>query len=160
MYNNPMFMMNPANNLSRTIAPNLIRSGATAANLGSVSPTNGGLFSRLATSLTGIKKINWSGLINNTSKTLGIINQSIPIVKQVGPMVGNMRSMMRVASIFKSETDPIKTPNRTLNTPQLNNNFSTSPNNTHTNTTKINTPTTISIPQEREYNESPIFFIN
>ena len=53
---------------------------------------NGGLLSRLtgANSLrTGIgtaRSINWSGLLNNASKTLGVINQAIPVVKQVGPM--------------------------------------------------------------------------
>ena len=68
-------------------------------------PRNPNLFQRLGNS---IKSINWTGMINNTSKTLGIINQSIPIVKQVGPMMNNMRSILRIASIFKDETDTQK----------------------------------------------------
>jgi len=40
-----------------------------------------GLFSKLASSFQGIRKINWSNLLNNTSKTLGVINQAIPIVR-------------------------------------------------------------------------------
>ena len=65
-----------------------------------------GLFSRLGSSLQSLKTINWGNLITNTSKTLNVVNQAIPIVKQVGPMVSNMKSMLRVASLFKDETDP------------------------------------------------------
>ena len=49
--------------------------------------------------------INWSSLLNNTSKTLGVVREAIPIVKEVGPMMNNMKSMLKVASIFKDETD-------------------------------------------------------
>lgn len=69
-----------------------------------------GLLSKLG--LTG-KSINWGGLLNNASKTLGVVNQAIPLVKQAGPMFNNMKSMMRLASIFKDETD---------NSPRRNNN--------------------------------------
>ena len=64
----------------------------------------GGLFSRFS---NGIKHINWNNLLNNTSRTLGVINQAIPIVKQTAPMLNNMRSLMRVASAFKDETKSI-----------------------------------------------------
>ena len=63
--------------------------------------STGGLFSRLG---RGISSVNWSGLLNNTSKTLGVINQAIPIVKQTGPMLNNMRSMLKVAKVFRDET--------------------------------------------------------
>ena len=50
--------------------------------------------------------------MNNASKTLGVINQAVPLVKQVGPMYNNMRSMLKVASLFKDETSPsVKTNN-------------------------------------------------
>ena len=45
--------------------------------------------------------INWSSLLNNTSKTLGVVREAIPIVKEVGPMMNNMKSMLKVASVFK-----------------------------------------------------------
>ena len=64
-----------------------------------------GLFEKIGNTIKGIKSLNWGGFINNTSKTLGIINQTIPLVKQVGPIVGNMRSMIKIASIFKDETE-------------------------------------------------------
>ena len=63
------------------------------------------LIKHLENIFSGIKSFNWNGLINNTSKALGIINQTIPLVKQVRPMVGNMKSMIKLASAFKDETD-------------------------------------------------------
>ena len=60
------------------------------------------LFGRASTLAKGI---NWSGLLDGTQKTLGVINQTIPLVKQVGPVMNNMKSMLRVASAFKDETD-------------------------------------------------------
>ena len=64
-----------------------------------------GLFSRIGNGFQALKSINWGGIINNTSKTLGLINQAIPVVKQVGPMMNNMKSMLKIASVFKDETD-------------------------------------------------------
>ena len=65
-----------------------------------------GILGKLGVLNNGIKGINWGGLLNNTSKTLGVINQAIPIVKQAGPMLNNMKSMMRLATAFKNETSP------------------------------------------------------
>ena len=49
--------------------------------------------------------INWSSLLNNTSKTLSVVREAMPIVKEVGPMMNNMKSMLKVASVFKDATD-------------------------------------------------------
>ena len=75
---------------------------------------NPNIFSRLGRSFGTIKRINWSNIINNTSKTLGVINQAIPIVKQTGPMLHNMRSMLKVASAFKNETSNKKQKKETI----------------------------------------------
>lgn len=101
-----------------TAAPNMVRgasmvpgaSGLGRAGMGVATASRGaGLFGRLGGAFGAIKSFNWGGLINNTSKTLGVINQAIPIVRQVKPMVHNVQSMMKVASIFKDETDvPVK----------------------------------------------------
>lgn len=64
-----------------------------------------GLGSRGGGLFAGTRSINFAGLLSNASKALGVVNQAIPIVKEVGPMVGNMRSMLKIASIFKDETD-------------------------------------------------------
>ena len=49
--------------------------------------------------------INFGSLLNNASRTLGVVNQAVPLVKQVGPMFNNMKSMLKLASAFKDETD-------------------------------------------------------
>ena len=110
-------------------------------NIGRLGTTRGlDFFTKLGNSINSLKAINWSGLINNTSKTLGIVNQTIPIVKQVGPMVNNMKSMLKLASIFKDETD-------------------IHPNNTHN--TQKNKPTSSSTQQTtKEEDYSPTFFLS
>ena len=89
MYNNPYFIPNFYPRISPTMIPRT-----------PYIPRNINLFQKLGNS---IKTINWTNLVNNTSKTLGIINQSIPIVKQVGPVMNNMKSILRIASILKDE---------------------------------------------------------
>lgn len=63
--------------------------------------------------LAGTRGINWSSLLGNASRALNVVNQAIPIVKEVGPMINNMKSMIKIASIFKDETDT--TPTRVTN---------------------------------------------
>ena len=160
MYNNPYFI--PGFNPGYMIPPNLIRGAATnrlingtrnlATNTLTTGAKTGGLFHKLNTGLSGIKSINWGGLINNTSKTLGIINQSIPLVKQVGPMVTNMKSMIKVASLFKDESYIPQTNQR--NKPQ----YQTTP--TTTKQTNPSTNTNNKSIQKEESTESPTFFIN
>lgn len=58
----------------------------------------GGLFS-------GLKSINWSSMLGNTSKALGVVKEAIPVVKEVGPMMNNMRSIFKIASAFNDATD-------------------------------------------------------
>mgnify|MGYP000946864469 CR=1 FL=1 len=53
-------------------------------------PKSGGLLSKL-----GLRNINFGNILTNTSKTLNVINQAIPVVKQVGPMFNNMKSMLK-----------------------------------------------------------------
>lgn len=61
--------------------------------------------------LSGLRGVNWSGLLNNASKTLGVVKEAIPIVKEAGPMMHNMKSMLKIASVFKDETDVGSTKN-------------------------------------------------
>ena len=97
MYNQPFL-------ISRyPTIPNLMRGTMLSNATNQVARAS--LFGRIGNFFHNFKAFNWSGLINNTSKTLGIINQTIPLVRQVGPMVGNMRSMIKLASVFKDETD-------------------------------------------------------
>lgn len=110
MYNQPYFIPG----YFGSAAPSMMRGGlgargalggiAAGSRLGTAS-RGLGLFGRLGSSMQALKGINWGGLITNASKTLNVVNQAIPLVRQVGPMVNNMKSMLRVASIFKDETD-------------------------------------------------------
>ncbi len=82
--------------------PNMARGMGFMPNLGRGMGAGLGNFSRI----TGaIKGMNWGGLLSNASRALGVVNQAVPLVKQVGPMFGNMRSMFKLASVFKDETD-------------------------------------------------------
>lgn len=51
------------------------------------------------------RSINWNNILNNTQRTLGIINQAIPIVYQVRPLLTNARTLFRVASALNSNDD-------------------------------------------------------
>lgn len=53
-----------------------------------------------------LKSINWAGLLDNTQKTLGVINQAIPIIYQVKPMISNARTMFRIADVIKTPDVP------------------------------------------------------
>ena len=49
--------------------------------------------------------INWNSILNNTQRTLGIINQAIPIVYQVRPLINNARTLFRVASAINDNDE-------------------------------------------------------
>ena len=134
MYNQPYFIPGYYSSMA---APSMMR-GAMGGALRGASATAGasrglGLFSRLGNSMHAIRGVNWGGLITNASKTLNVVNQAIPLVRQVGPMFNNMRSMLRLASIFKDETDNVsdRTANRSSrkHTINSNNNFTQNRNN-------------------------------
>lgn len=147
------------NNLARSaMIPGGVAKGAT--NYLGTYGHSGGLFSKLGGIFGSVKSFNWSGLINNTSKTLGIVNQAIPLVRQVGPMVGNMRSMLRLASVFKDETDNgIKNTSNNL----VKNNISVSNNSniidSNSNVNNLKKEETLSV-NNSSTDVSPTFFVN
>lgn len=117
---------------------------------------NVGLFSRITSSL---RSINWSGLLSGANKTLNVVNQTIPLVRQAGPMLNNMKSMLKIARVFGSETN-----SRTnLNNRSVTNNTNiTSINNSNTNL-NANNGLSIekkSILENKDFNDSyPNFFV-
>lgn len=121
--------------------PNFTR-GLTGIGFG--MPRGASLFQRL-----GSRGFNLSSILTNTQKTLGVINQAIPVVKQAGPMVNNMKTMFKLAGAFKDETDKNK-PKKIE--PITNDNISNSP---YTNANNVNNINNYS------YNTSngPEFFI-
>lgn len=58
---------------------------------------------------SSIRAMNWGNILGNTQKTLGIINQAIPIVYQVKPIMNNARTMFKVMGAVKG--DPVETTN-------------------------------------------------
>ncbi|MBQ8681787.1 MAG: hypothetical protein IJ509_02630 [Bacilli bacterium] len=190
MYNQPYFI---PGYFPSSVAPSMMRGGISGAmngarlgamgnamngaRLGAQGASRGlGLFSRLGNSFSAIKSINWGSLITNTSKTLNVVNQAIPLVRQVGPMVNNVKSMLRVASIFKDETDKKPTrqraqnssntgnyTNRNTNTAYINPRTSTNPtnnNNLKNHSTSISDTDTETRVSANNYDGSPTFFVS
>ena len=60
-----------------------------------------GLLSR---GLSSLKTIKWSSLLEGTQKTLGVINQAIPIVYQIKPIVNNAKTIFKIADSLKEES--------------------------------------------------------
>ena len=51
--------------------------------------------------LSALKNIKWATLLDGTQKTLGVINQAIPIVYQVKPIVSNAKTLFKIANVMK-----------------------------------------------------------
>ncbi len=69
----------------------------------SLSPAKQGLFSFLKGN-----GLTLSTILNGTQRTLGIINQAIPVIKQVQPMFRNAKTMFKVMNEFKKVDTPKK----------------------------------------------------
>lgn len=63
-----------------------------------------GLFSAL-------KKINWGNFLTNAQKTLGVINQAIPIAYQVKPLWNNTKTIFKIMGAIKDDGKPTQTSN-------------------------------------------------
>ena len=100
--------------------------------------TTGGLFSRLLG-----RGLNWNSILSNTQKTLGIVNQAIPMFKQMSPVVKNAKTMFKIMNEFKKDD----TSNNVINTVE---------------NTNVNDNTTTTTNQENinSYNNGPTFFLN
>lgn len=168
MYNNPymytrfmpnMYMgMGPIGNATSSIPTgiNATRGFSTIGpNIGinTIRGTSSGIFPKLGKTFSALKGFNWGNLINNASKTVGVINQTIPLVKQAGPMFRNMKSVLKIASVFKDETDPISknTSNNKNTIPQKKEKTIIDNNQTEQLSTHI---------AKDDIDNSPIFFVN
>lgn len=52
--------------------------------------------------MLGGSSFSLTKILGGISKTLGIVNQAIPIYKELKPMVSNARKLMDIAKEFKS----------------------------------------------------------
>ena len=48
------------------------------------------------------KGINWANLLDGTQKTLGVINQAIPIIYQVKPVISNAKTIFKIADTLRN----------------------------------------------------------
>ena len=67
--------------------------------------------------LKGITNIKWSEVLNNTQKTLNVINQAIPVYYQIKPIFNNVKNFGRLISAFNENDQP----NNNVNNNNLNN---------------------------------------
>lgn len=119
-----------------------------------------GLFSSL---LGGVKGMNWGSIITNTQRTLGIVNQAIPVIKQVTPIAKNAKTMFRVMNEFKKSDEPVPSNKNINNQNAYSNNTSINQdtnsrqnvNTTNNSMTSTNTPSELTFSNNNE----PTFFI-
>lgn len=78
-------------------------------------PTESGLSSILS-------KFSLSSIINGTSKTLNLVNQAIPVVKQVSPLMKNMKTMFNVINEFKKTENNDTNNNEQIESKKINQN--------------------------------------
>lgn len=48
-------------------------------------------------------QFNWSSFLDNTRRTLEVINQVIPLVYQIRPILNNAKTMFKIASVISEE---------------------------------------------------------
>lgn len=65
------------------------------------TPTSGGL-------LNLIKGLNIPGILDGTQKTLSVINQAIPVIYQVKPLVNNVKTLFKIKNIINEPSENIK----------------------------------------------------
>jgi len=47
-----------------------------------------------------LSKIKWGSILSNTQKTLNVVNQAIPLYKEVKPMINNFRALGKIKNEF------------------------------------------------------------
>ena len=106
-----------------------------AMNSGFSAYKTGGLLSLL-------KKVNFSNILSTTQKTLNVVNQAIPIVYQVKPLVNNAKTMFKVISAVKDN-----------NTQSNNQNYYTS------NISKVTNVNSKQYVDNKKNTSEPVFFL-
>lgn len=75
------------NQIPNFIGPSMPQIGFS--NVGSISKTGGFL-----------SKIKWGSILSNTQKILNVVNQAIPLYKEVKPMINNFRALGKIKNEF------------------------------------------------------------
>lgn len=72
--------------------------------------------------LQTLKSLKLGTILDGTQKTLGVINQAIPVVYQVKPIINNAKTLFKIANVINTKTN---TTNNDTN--KTSNNIKTSP---------------------------------
>ena len=62
-------------------------------------------------------RFNFSNLLNNASKTLNVVNQAIPVIKEIKPIFNNARTVLKIVNSLNNtntNTEPSK-PKESIN---------------------------------------------
>ena len=100
-------------------------------------------------------KVN--SFLNNTQKTLNVINQAIPVYYQIKPMWSNMKSFSRILTAFNSSDNNESTNNNHSNNSSNKNNFS---NNQQENYQRSLKKENTNLEKKETSSNSPTFFIS
>ncbi len=76
----------------------------------------------IAKGLSAIKNVKWGAILDGTGKTLGVINQAIPIIYQVKPIMSNAKTLLKIANVMNTPSN-----NSTAEITTNNNSNTTSP---------------------------------
>lgn len=94
MYNNP-YNYYPYMNIPRGMTMNPYMQG----NMASLTRPRPSIFK-------GLSNIKWGDVLNNTQKTLNVINQAIPVYYQIKPIFNNVKSLGKLVSAFNEDDAP------------------------------------------------------
>ena len=72
----------------------------TMTNMAIPNVNSAALGNSLVSSTSIFSKINWSSLLSNAQKTLGIVNQAIPLYYQVKPVFKNIKTLGKIGKEF------------------------------------------------------------
>ena len=136
MYNQfyPYMMTGTLPNATRMASP--LMSAVRTSPLSSLFGVRGAPAVSALGGATKASTFTFTGLLNGASKTLGVINQAIPVFYQIKPIINNAKTMYRVAKEINSNDR--KNNNTSIN--NSNNSYDASSNNVSNNSDDINKP--------------------
>lgn len=143
--NNPNLFRNINPNIIQPIAtksPSLLRSlfGNSSRGLANTLSATGSINTATNVAQATTKSFSFTNLLNGASKTLGVINQAIPVIYQVKPIWNNAKTMLRVMKAVNQNESNTQYNQNNLNINNINE-TNTNDNNSKITQPKNNAPT-------------------
>ena len=111
---NNNYFFNPANSMMRSVPYTNIIPHAPMTGLPRLSSLFSGAPRTAVAAGSSASKLTFSSILNGASKTLGVINQAIPVFYQAKPIWNNARTMFRVAKELNSNNTSQSNTNNTI----------------------------------------------